>query len=218
MKLNWLLITLFLTACVTSGKVPKNTEATDQVHTDLAVLYYSRQQYSIALEEIKTALYDNSNYARAYAVRALIHDALGEKEKAENDFRKARSLDADYSENRTNYGIFLCKAHRVEEGLAEFDAALSNPLYEAKGNALLNAGICAFEHNDIQRAQNYLLAALKEDPAPPYAFFVLAKTAAAEKRFEEALRWLNQFHKVAPPTAESLALMRQSLSMTRGKQ
>jgi type IV pilus assembly protein PilF len=218
MKLHLLLLLCLLTGCVTTGQVTqKKAEEADRVHTDLAVLYYTRQQYDIALEETKIALKHNGAYARAYAIRALIHEELGEKEAAESDFKKAKDLDPHYSENRTNYGIFLCKANRFQEALSEFEAALTNPLYNAKGNALLNAGVCAFDHQDMQKAQNYLLAALKEDPKPAYAYLMLAKVASVNKRYEDALRWLEQFHKVASPTPESLALVRQSLSMIRGK-
>ena len=93
MKLHLLLLLCLLTGCVTTGQVTqKKAEEADRVHTDLAVLYYTRQQYDIALEETKIALKHNGAYARAYAIRALIHEELGEKEAAESDFKKAKLI------------------------------------------------------------------------------------------------------------------------------
>jgi type IV pilus assembly protein PilF len=146
-----------------------------RIHTELAGHYYTRGQYSVALDEVKQALSTDSAYAPAFNVLALVHAKLREDRQAEETFRKAMDLAPNYSEVRNNFGYFLCQRQRYAEGLPLFDAALSNPLYGAPEKPLANAGLCALHKGDLTQAESYLQRAMARVRNQPTALLGMAE-------------------------------------------
>lgn len=145
-----------------------------RIHTELAAHYFSRGQHAVALQELAEALSADGGYAPAHNMLGLVHGELREDAKAEASFRQALSLQRNYSEAYNNYGWFLCQRGRIDEALAQFEAALTNPLYASPDKALANAGICSLKKGDLQGAEAYLQRALKRVPNQPNALRALA--------------------------------------------
>jgi len=146
-----------------------------QVHTELAAQYYTRGQYSVAFAEVKAALASEPGHAPAYNVLALVHARLREERQAEESFRKAIDLAPTYSEVRNNFGYYLCQRQRYGDGLAQFEAALQNPLYASPEKAAANAGLCALHKGDQGLAENYLQRALARARNQPTALLGMAE-------------------------------------------
>jgi type IV pilus assembly protein PilF len=108
--------------------------------TDLAAAYYARAQYKVALDELRKAISADDRYGPAYNVYGLIYMDLDEDKLAEDNFRHAIDLNHKDSEAHNNFGWFLCTRGRYKEGLEQFSAALSNPLYTTPEQAMTNAG------------------------------------------------------------------------------
>lgn len=172
-----MLLSGLLTACAqapvaSSASAPEVNDAVSQraqTHTELAAHYYTRGQYAVALGELRIALAADSRYAPAHNMLGLVHAELKELPQAEASFRRAIELTPNYSDVRNNYGHFLCQRGRYDEGLAQFDAALRNPLYASPAVALANAGICSTAKGDLARAGDYLQRALAHAPNQPIA-------------------------------------------------
>lgn len=187
MRFRWLLIvSLALAGCATdpahrggsvasdgsSGR-PENYRA--KVHTELAAQYYTLRNYAISLQELRIALEADPNYAPAYNMLGLVHGMLGEDRQAEEHFRKSIGLARNYSEAYNNYGYFLCQRARYDEAIAQFNAALQNPLYASPEKALVNAGLCALLKGDLSESENYLRRALARAPNQQMALMSMAE-------------------------------------------
>src|ERR1035438_2731365 len=68
-------IVIFICGCASGGNgmPPERALASAKIHTELAASYYDLGKYSIALQEIQTALKAKSDYAPAFNVRGRIH-------------------------------------------------------------------------------------------------------------------------------------------------
>lgn len=189
-----------------------NSEADSQVRerarvfTDLAGAYVARGQYKVALGELRKAITADSRYGPAYNVYGMIYMELAEDKLAEDNFQRAIELDRNDSTARNNYGWFLCTRGRYDEGLAQFSAAIRNPLYAQPELAMTNAGLCAEKKGDIALAEANLAKALKLQPDSPNTVLKLAGLNFRQGRLMQAQRLLERHDELAPPTAESLWL------------
>lgn len=175
------LLLLLFAGCASSGSKGSeeqsevDKQASAKIHTELGALYYGQLQYGVALDELKYALSMNSKYAPAYGVRGLVHMALHEDKKAEDDFERSLDLDGKDSGTRNNYGWFLCQRGREKEAMEQFMMAVKNPLYATPEKAYLNAGMCAKKYGKIVEAETFLKQALTLQPRMAEALVGMAE-------------------------------------------
>jgi type IV pilus assembly protein PilF len=174
--------------------------------TDLAAAYYARAQYKVALDELRKAISADDRYGPAYNVYGLIYMDLDEDKLAEDNFRHAIDLNHKDSEAHNNFGWFLCTRGRYKEGLEQFSAALSNPLYTTPEQAMTNAGLCAEKSGDLSLAEANLLKSLKLQPDNPNTILKLAALNFRQGRLADAQRLLDRYAELGQPSAESLWL------------
>jgi type IV pilus assembly protein PilF len=216
MKRLWaLLFIALLASCASSGGGsegtpqldPSRAQASAKIHTELAASYYERTQYAIALQEIAIALKADSDYAPAYTVRALIRMALHEDDLADSDFRRSLNLDGANSENRNNYGWFLCQRGREKESLRQFQEALNNPLYATPEMAYVNLGMCSKKAGMPKEAEANLQRALVLRPGMAEALYGLAVLSYERGDFAGAKSYFLKFSQQSSElTAEQLWL------------
>jgi type IV pilus assembly protein PilF len=139
-------------------------------------------------------------------VLAIIYSRLGETTLADKHFRRAKSLQPKNSYTLNAYGSFLCGQKKYKEADVQFKAALKNPLYKTPEVALTNAGICARQHKDLDLAEAYLRRALQHNKRFPVALLQMSKISYETSDNQSARDFLNRYHRVAKPTAESLWL------------
>lgn len=174
--------------------------------TDLAVAYYARAQYKIALDELRKAISLDGRYGPAYNVYGLIYMELAEDKLAEENFRRAIELDRTDSDARNNYGWFLCTRGRHDEGLEQFAAALRNPLYAQPERAMAHAGQCAEMKGDLALAESNFVKSLKLQPDNAATLLQFASLRYRQAHLTEAQRLLARYDDLAPPSAASLWL------------
>jgi len=210
---KWIVVgAALLAGCATQPGGGVGTDADDggreraRAFTDLAGAYAARDQYKIALDELRKAVAADSSYGPAYNVYGQVYMELGEDALAEESFRRAIDLDRSDSGARNNFGRFLCARGRYDEGLQQFSLALRNPLYSQPEQAMANAGLCAEKKGDLALAEANLLKSLKLQPDNPNTVVKLAGLYFRQGRLLEAQRQLARHAELAPPTAESLWL------------
>lgn len=203
-----LLMLLVLAGCAGAKSDPADSSMRQrsQIHAELGGSYYAQGQLGIALDEFNEAVRLDPAYAPAHAGLGLVHAALRQDDKAEASFKRALQLDPDSSESHNNYGTFLCARNRIEESIAEFLAAVSNPLYATPESAYMNAGICALKKNDVGHAEDYLLQAVQIRPGLRQASYLLADINFARAAYGESYKHLQHAMQGGEPTPEMLWL------------
>lgn len=188
----------------------KREEATPaqraKIRTELAAGYFERGQMDIALEELGTAKALDPSYPKIYDVYGLVYAMLGERAKAEENFRRAISLAPDDSDIRENWGAYLCGTGRARESLPEFAQVLKDPLYKTPEIALINLGKCSAAIGDTKNAEEYLRRALTVSPGNPIAAYNLALLAYKDHRIGEARAWMRPVMQQASPPPQALYL------------
>jgi type IV pilus assembly protein PilF len=177
-----------------------------QIRVDLAAGYYERGQMDVALQELGEAAQLDPSNARIYNIYGLVYAVMGEKAKAEENFRKAVQLAPNDSNIRHNWGAYLCTTGRAREGIAELDKAISDPLYKTPEIALINAGKCSAQAGMYDQADLYFRRALTASPNNPVAAYNLALLAFREAHYDQARAWMKPIMQQSSPPPEALYL------------
>ena len=193
-------------SAVRTPLVPASPQVRAQLHTELASGYYERGQMDVALNELSLAVAAEPTYAQAYNIYGLVYATLGEDQKAEQNFGRALQLAPTDSEIRQNWGWYLCSHNRARDSLAEFEAAVRNPLYKSPEVALVNAGRCAESLGEFRLAEQYFRRSLAAQPGYAPASYSLARLAYREGRYDEARTWMKSVMLTNNPAPEGLLL------------
>ncbi len=177
-----------------------------RLRTELAFNYFLRGQMAVALEEVRSALESNRNYAPAYNILGLISMDLGENAKADDAFKRALALVPGDSDTLNNYGWFLCQTKRERESISYFLQALKDPLYPTPYKPYLNAGICAQRSGDDAAAESYFRRAFDLDPNNGGTMLRLGEFYLKKPDLEKARFYADRINKNFDATAESLWL------------
>jgi len=191
-----LFASLLLAACATQPATPAAAPRTAMDQTDadrrasvrieLAAGYFSRGQYSTALDEVKMALQLRPGLREAINLRGLIYGAMGERALAEESFRNALSLYPNDADTLHNYGWMLCQERRYAEAGQQFELALAQANYRAPSRTLLAKGVCEAQAKQYDAAEKTLLHAFEFDPGNPAVAFNLADVLYRNRQYERA--------------------------------
>lgn len=162
------------------------------IRMQLAIGYFQEGNYTVALDEIKQAITIDPQLADAYGVRALIYTKMGELALADENFQHAMRLAPRNPELNNNYGSFLCQTDRTTQGIAQFEMALKNPMYQSPNKALVNAGTCSLKMKNYDAAERYLLDALRYDANQPATNAGLAKLYYERRDYPRAGFFINR--------------------------
>jgi type IV pilus assembly protein PilF len=174
-----------------------------KVHTELGRLYLLEGRNEIALEEAQIALQSERGYAPAHNLLGLVYMTLRKHELADESFRRALSYAPGDPEINNDYGWFLCQTGKPNESLAYFRLAIANPLFQAPGKALNNAGMCALLIKDERQAEEYFQRALRLERDNPTALYWLADIAYRDGRLADAQGRMKDLHVLMEPNAPS---------------
>lgn len=177
-----------------------------RIHTELASAYFGRGNMGVALEELRTAIAADPNYAPAYNVLGLVHMDLHENDVAQRYFEHGLALSPNDPDINNNYGWFLCRTGHEEQSITYFLAALKNPLYKTPARSYVNAGLCSLKKNGGSDAIGYFEHALRSEPDNTQALFNLASLQYKRGQLEVARGLIEHFNRLVTPTAESLWL------------
>jgi type IV pilus assembly protein PilF len=157
-----------------------------RVRMELASAYFSRGQYTTALDEVKLAIAADPNMVVAFNLRGLIYANLGDVRLAEESFRHALQLDARDADTMQNYGWYLCQQKRYPEADTMFRQALAVPQYRDIPRTLLTQGVCQARAGELTQAEGTLTKSYEMDPANPATAINLAEVLFRRGEFERA--------------------------------
>jgi len=142
----------------------------------------------------------------ALVLQAGIDDRRGRTRQAGENFRKAAEQAPQRGDVLNNYGAWLCQQGQPAESLVWFDRALQAPGYATPGEAQANAGSCALDAGQLERAEHDLRAALVAAPANPVALESMAQLSFRQGRYMEARAFAERRIAAAPATRSVLQL------------
>jgi len=206
----WLALAL-LSGCAGSASAlrdepPSDSARAAQINVQLGLGYLQRGQRQAAAEKLTRALEQDPNSALVQHANALLQDVLGQFDAAERHFRRALDLDPKDSEVRNNYGAFLCRQKRFDEGIAMLEQALTNPLYPTPEFAWSNIGLCLRQAGQPGPAEEALRKAVQINPQHASAWLQLAETQLQLGQARQAQSSLERYHELAPQSPASLLL------------
>lgn len=155
---------------------------------------------------VREVIKQDPRLADAYTVQALVRDRQGDAAGAGEAYRKAAELAPDQGDTLNNYGAWLCGNGFAAEALVWFDRALAAPNYRTPAAALANAGGCALQSGQGERAASDLDKALQLDPTNAYALESMARYQVSQRHYFEARAFNERRLAAAPATASVLQL------------
>lgn len=206
--------TALLAACQTApiddGPIaPSAAQTTSKIadlQTQLGIGYLRQGKLELAWKRLHKALEHDPNYSTANNAMGLIHERLGQPEKAEGFYIQAVTDNPADSAAQNNFGRFLCAQGRYEEGEQRLLRALKNTLYESPHVAYANAGICSKSAGQPERAEAYFRRALEAQPRLAVALVNMSELSFEKQKHLSARAYLQRYLEVGKHTPQSLWL------------
>ena len=185
---------------------PVDARSRAEVHTMLAGEYYQRGNFAVALAETRAALKDDSTYANAYNMQALVYMELREDAAARDAFAKALSISPNNPEVLNNYGWFMCLRNEGTKGLELMKRASQDTLYPTPEKAYLSMGLCLRRLGRDAEAEDALRRAVLIRPDLIGALYNLAAISFERGSPKDAENYLVRYMRLSTPTLDALVL------------
>jgi type IV pilus assembly protein PilF len=135
------LVALSLAACTSARQERKDKDAANY-NTQLGLQYLQQGDLGLAKDKLDRALSEDPESADVHSARAVLFERMGERDKADGEFRSALRLAPHDPQTINKYAVYLCSGGRTDEGVKRFLEAAHNPLYRTPEVAYSNAGVC----------------------------------------------------------------------------
>jgi len=211
------LITLSLVACTTSSTITDdrniskpNLEEASDLNTRLAVGYIERGQYKTAKEKLEKAIEQKPDNVVAFKTFAYLYALLGLEKEATEQYLEALELAPEDSDLLNSYGAFLCAHGKLDEAQEYLKKAYDDPFYESLFMAQSNAGSCYVQEGEFKKAEPLLRKSLRSHPNLSGSLISMAEVGVKTDRYLMARAYIERYHAVSAPTAESLWIQLQA--------
>ncbi|MES1965022.1 type IV pilus biogenesis/stability protein PilW [Psychrobacter sp. AH5] len=187
-----------------------------RVRTSLAAQYIRKNELDAAQRQLEKAFAANSRYAPAYDMMGVLLQQEGSRlnlEKADEYFKKAIALDADFEQARNNYGVYLSQMKRYSEAAAQFEIAGSALGYEGRIGALENLGRTYLQLGDNAAAAKAFLRALEGNRNSLIAHIELVDLLLEQNRVQQAQRLYDETLILVQGQGVSPRLMLQGIKL-----
>ena len=193
------------TEVVTPSDEPENRRRA-RIRLELASGYFGEGKTEVALDEVKQVVQADPTFAEAYNLRGLIYMRLGDNRGAEEDFRRALSLNPRDANAHHNYGWLLCQVGRYPESFQSFQQAMANPLYPGRSKTLMALGVCQARAGLIDDAERSLSRSYELDAGNPITGYNLARILYTKGDYQRAQFYIRRLNNSELANAESLWL------------
>ena len=204
-----LVIAFLLPACgggsnIKEDRAERNLKEASATNVQLGVGYLRRGDYEVAKEKLLKAIEQDSENVVAYTTMAFLLTKINKMEEAEEFYLDALDIKENDPELRNSYGTYLCRIGRVDDAMEQFKEAYGNPFYKTAYLAYSNAGTCLLQTDRYAMAEKMLRSALRQQPAMSSALISMAELAVKTKKFMMSRAYIQRYHAINNPSAESL--------------
>ncbi len=186
---------LELTACnlQQNNQIIKTNSAAANDNMQLGLAYLQQGDRVRAKHKLLLALQQDNNSAQVQDAMAYYCEIIGNTQQAEIFYLRALKLAPKSGIELNNYGVFLCHLNRYAESEKQFLAAAQDQNYLNTAKAYENAGLCTQEIPDFNKATQFYLLAVKQDPSLAIAWLELARINYAESHMEIADQYMANY-------------------------
>ncbi|WP_191486005.1 type IV pilus biogenesis/stability protein PilW [Pseudomonas sp. FEN] len=200
-----------LAGCVSSGNVDplstsKGREEARTAYVQLGIGYLQQGQTEQAKVPLKKALEMNSSDPDANAALALVFQAEGEAQLAEEHFQKALSSRPGDARILNNYGSFLFELKRYKDAYQRFEQAAADSLYTERSRVFENLGLAALALGQRDLAQQHFEKSLRLNRQQPRALLEMAELSYEDRHYVPARDYYDRFSLLSEQNARSLLL------------
>ncbi len=222
LRISLLVITLgFVTACQTTsdssirsiGSQGSAASAEDfdrqkaaQVRLSAGLQYLQVGSLQNAKRHLDKALELGADSGNVHFGIAYYYEQVKEFKRAEKSYKKALKIESNNPDFLNGYGSFLCGQKQYKKADKYFNKAIEQPIYPDIASAFMNAGVCAKQGGDQDRAASYFRKALNRNNKLPVALIEMAEVEFDKKRYQRAFSYIKRYEKVSRPSANSLWL------------
>lgn len=205
------ILSVLLGGCASTGtleraEAERNLQAAAKANTQLGVEYLREGNYEMSKRKLQKALELDPGYLGAHEAIAVLYGRVGENDLADKHYRKALQLAPDRAQTHNNYGQFLCSQGRHEDAEKEFMIAANDPYYDLQALPLTNAGLCAEQIPDEEKAEEMFRKALEKNPNFGPALLQMARVSYEKENNLSARGYMQRFQQAATHGPESLWL------------
>jgi len=169
---------LLLSACISTTESVFTEKADPEKalerRVSLARQYIGEGNWENAKRNLRMANDIDPRNPEVHEAFALVYQATGEYELAEESYQMAIRLDKSFSRARNNYATFLYSQQRFEEAETQLEAVVADTLYKARPRAFVNLGLCRVQLFDSQGAEEAFRRAVAMDRTNAIALLELA--------------------------------------------
>lgn len=209
LRLIAVLVLLALAAGCASSSEPRyktSLKKASRVNAELGANYLQQGQLERANSKLEKALEQDGNNVDAHTTFALLNMRLDKPEKARRHFETALELKPDSPQIHNNYGTFLCDEGEHDKGIEQFLKAAENRLYDTPAYAYANAGRCAREADQDDKAREYFRKALELNSRLPTALIESSELALEADQPDQAADYFSRYSEVAEQGPDTLWL------------
>lgn len=191
--MRYLLLALVLTGCVS-----KKDMVRAQSKYDLGVAYYREGNTESAITTLRESVAQDPRNWRARNALAIAYIARGENTLAEESFAVAMQLNGEEAEILVNYGAFLVRIGRLEEGIEVFNRALKDLDYRNPSLILSNLSFAYLRAGKLTEAHDHAREAIRRTPTLCEAWFHLGLVEEARGDADAALAAYSELVRACP--------------------
>jgi type IV pilus assembly protein PilF len=182
-----------------------------KIYAQLGLGYLSQGEVVRAKKKLTSALEYAPKNAEVISAWGIYWEHVGDINEARSFHEKALRLAKPEQVGIVYdaYGSFLCRQGRWEEAQRAFKRALVNRQSLNLAFIYESAGLCAANTQHTTEAEEYLVKALQMDTQRSRAALALSQLKVNQGAFREASKWLLQYEKFGPETAQSVFLALQ---------
>jgi type IV pilus assembly protein PilF len=209
--LSMLLVCTLLGGCIRTTETVFTEEASPEKAVErrvaLARQYIGEGNWEAAKRNLELATQIDATDAGVYEAFALVYQSTGEYELAEESFKKAISIDRNFSRCRNNYAAFLFSQERYKEAEKQLNYVVKDTLYDGRPNAFVNLGLCRLKLFNTQGAEEAFVRALSMNRTSRIALLEVARIRYEAQDLVTANQYYATYRNVAgQQTAAGLLL------------
>lgn len=222
LKLSVIVFTLgILTACQTTSnsstksigsqgspvkKSDYDRQKAAQVRLSAGLQYLQAGSLQNAKRHLDKALALGADSGNVHFGIAYYYEQVKEFNRAEESYKKALKIESKNPDFLNGYGSFLCGRKLYKKADKYFNKAIEQPIYPDVASAFVNAGVCAKQDGDRNKAASYFRKALNRNNKLPVALIEMAETEFDKQRYKRAFSYIKRYEQVSRPSANSLWL------------
>lgn len=210
------MIALALVACMQPKKEKTDNAPPPEVVTkadfqkaallniEMGQKYLAQGQISRAKQKFVHALELKPKLPEAHSAIGYFFETVGDIQEAEVHHEQAIRYGGSKGRYYNNYGTFLCRQKRFKEADRAFNNALKDKQYIKTAEVYENAGLCALQQPDMEKAYAYLKTAIQNDPRCALASLELANIELNKHNINTALYYLSLHKQNSQPSPKAL--------------